>query len=130
MLNFEDEMKAVKKGYVVMSLDDYNDLRDEIAAANMRAYEAEQLANRRVAELTQDHRDTLHGLLRAYKKPYGDRSIEVEFNKGAWLSLAIASAHRMLSAEELRGYEFKQPDDLILCDETIATHKLGIVNED
>ena len=31
MLNFEEEMKAVKKGYVVLDIDEYNRLRDEIA---------------------------------------------------------------------------------------------------
>lgn len=112
MLNFEDEMKAVKKGYVVMSLDDYNELRDEIAAANMRAYEAEQTANRRMA-----------GLLTVKKKKYGDRAIEIEFNEAAIRDLATEVMYATFSIEELAGYKVREIDRMSLYDATLADYK-------
>ena len=112
MLNFEDEMKAVKKGYVVMSLDDYNELRDEIAAANMRAYEAEQTANRRMA-----------GLLTVKKKKYGDRAIEIEFNEAAIRDLAAEIMYATFSIEELAGYKIREADRMSLYDATLADYR-------
>lgn len=119
MLNFEEEMKAVRKGYVVMSLDDYNELRDEIAAANMRAYEATQQANRRMAEL-----------LKVFKKTYGDHSIEIEFNERAVRELAIDVMHETFSDEELAGYVVKELSNMTIYDVTLATYKPDPVDAD
>ena len=109
MLNFEEEMKAVKKGYVVLDIDEYNRMRDEIATANMKAYEAEQLANRRIAEL-----------LTVEKRTYGDHEIDIKFNKYAIHKLAVERLFELYSAEELEGYKLKTADNLFILDELIA----------
>lgn len=123
MLNFEDEMKAVKKGYVVLDLDEYNRLRDEIAAANMKAYEAEQLANRRIAEATKDADYAISTLLTVEKRSYGDYEIDIRFNKRAIRDLAISQLLKMYSAEELEDYTIKHFDDMCILDEVLATRK-------
>lgn len=112
MLNFEDEMKAVGKGYVVMSLEEYDALRDQVAAANMRAYEVEQTSKRRMSEL-----------LRVFRKTYGDHSIEVEFNESAVRRLAIEVMHETFSDEELFGYTVKEARNMTIYDVTLATYK-------
>lgn len=119
MLSFEDEMKAVGKGYVVMSLDEYDALRDQIAAANMRAYEVEQKTNRRMAEL-----------LKVFKKTYGDHSIEIEFNEPAVRTLAIDVMQNTFSEEELAGYVVKDVSNMTIYDVTLATYKPDPVEAD
>lgn len=120
MLDFEDEMKAVKKGYVVMSLDEYNELRDQLAAANMKAYEAEQLANRRIAEHTLATDFAMRNLISVRKKTYGDHAIEFEFNTPAIHALAVDVMQRTFGAEELVGYEIKPADNMFLSTELLA----------
>ena len=127
MLNFEEEMKAVKKGYVVLDIDEYNRLRDEIAAANMRAYEAEQLANRRIAESAASYEELLRNVLSVHKRTHGkDRPIEIVFNAYVVHQLAIEALQRTFSDEELAAYDVKQADDLLLFDHAIAIRKPDI----
>lgn len=129
MLNFEEEMKAVKAGYVVMSLEEYNNLRDQIAEANMKAYNAEQLANRRIAEHVAEVDFTMRSLIRVSKKSYGDRAIEFDFNTPAVHALAVDVMQYTFSAEELEGYEIKPADDMFLSTELLARRKPDIINE-
>lgn len=121
MLEFEDEMKHVKRGYVVLSLDEYDGLRDEIAAANMRVYEAEQLANRRIAEAAQNNKRILDSLFKIEKKEYGSENIEIVFDRHALYTLAVERLYETFSAPELEGYTVAPASVMILCDETIAT---------
>ena len=127
MLDFEEEMKAVKAGYVVMSLEEYNSLRDQIAEANMKAYEAEQLANRRMAEQAQEVDRLMHSIVTVRKKTYGDRAIEFDFNTPVVHQLAVDVMQRTFSAEELKGYEIKPADDMFLSTELLARRKPEIV---
>lgn len=120
MLNFEEEMKAVKKGYVVLDIDEYNRLRDEIAAANMKAYEAEQLANRRIAEAAANNEAITNSLISVKKNTYGDHDIVIEFNKYAIRQLATEMLIKTFSAEELEGYSIKSADDMLILDEVLA----------
>lgn len=121
MLNFEEEMKAVKKGYVVLDIDEYNRMRDEIAAANMKAYEAEQLANRRIAEAAANNKAITDSLLTVEKKTYGKQDIEIVFNRAMLYALAVEKLHETFGDEDLDGYRVVRANELILCDETIAT---------
>lgn len=122
MLNFEDEMKAVRKGYVVLDIDEYNRLRDEIAAANMKAYEAEQLANRRIAEVAANNEALVGKIFRIVKNKYGDKDIAIEFNVRTIRRLAAEMMIKTFSAEELHGYELKSADDMLILDEILAVH--------
>lgn len=121
MLNFEEEMKAVKKGYVVLDIDEYNRLRDEIAAANMKGYEAEQLATRRIAESAKVHKELTDSLFTVEKKEYGKQNIEIVFNRAALYALAIEKLYETFGDKALDGYRVLRANELILCDETIAT---------
>lgn len=121
MLNFEDEMKAVKKGYVVLDIDEYNRMRDAIAAANMKAYEADQMATRRIAESAKVHKELTDSLFTIEKKEYGKQNIEIVFNRAALYEFAIDRLYESYSDDELAGYRVVQANELILCDEVIAT---------
>lgn len=120
MLNFEEEMKAVHKGYVVMSLDEYNELRDQIAEASMKAYNAEQMANRRIAEASANNKALTDKLFSVVKNTYGDHDIVINFNVRAIRQLAIVMLHEAFSDEELAGYILKSADDMLILDETLA----------
>ncbi len=120
MLDFEEEMKAVKKGYVVLSIDEYDSLRDQIAAANMKAYEAEQLAQRRIAESAQNNVKLMDSLFTIEKKDYGAQNIEIVFNRHALYALATERLYGTFSNEELDGYAVVPASAMILCDETLA----------
>lgn len=120
MLNFEEEMKAVKKGYVVLDIDVYNRLRDELAAANMRAYEAEQLANRRIAEAAANNQAIIDSLISVAKRNYGDHEIDIVFNVRAIRALALNMLYKTFSDEELEGYSIKSADDMVILDEVLA----------
>ena len=120
MLNFEDEMKAVKRGYVVLSLEEYDSLRDEIATANMRAYEAEQLANIRIAEAAANNEAITSSLISVAKRTYGGHEIDIVFNKYSIRRLALDMLGKTFSAEELEGYEIKSADDMLILDEILA----------
>lgn len=124
MLNFEEEMKAVKKGYVVLDIDEYNRLRDEIAAANMKAYEAEQLANRRIAEAAANNKAITDSLIRVEKQTYGNHDICIVFNKYTIRQLAVEMMIKTFSAEELDGYDLRPVDNMLILDEVLA-HKVG-----
>lgn len=120
MLNFEEEMKVIKKGYVVLDIDEYNRLRDELAAANMRGYEAEQMANRRIAEAAANNKALTDKLFSVVKNTYGDNDIVINFNARAIRQLAIVMLHEAFSDEELAGYAVKSADDMLILDETLA----------
>lgn len=120
MLNFEEEMKAVKKGYVVLDIDEYNRMRDDIATANMKAYEAEQLANRRIAEASANNEALVGKLFKVVKNTYGDNDIVINFNVRAIRQLATEMMIKTFSAEELEGYDLKSADDMLILDETLA----------
>lgn len=122
MLNFEEEMKAVKKGYVVLDIDEYNRLRDEIANANMKAFEAEQLANRRIAEAAANNKALTDKLFKVAKNTYGDNDIVINFNVRAIRQLAIDMLYETFSEQDLEGYAIKTADDMLILDETIAYH--------
>lgn len=121
MLDFEDEMKAVKKGYVVLDIDEYNRMRDELAAANMRGYEAEQSAQRRIAESAKVHKELTDSLFTVEKKEYGKQNIEIVFNRAALYALAIEKLYETFDDNDLAGYRILRANELILCDETLAT---------
>lgn len=129
MLNFEEEMKAVKKGYVVLDIDEYNRLRDEIAAANMKAYEAEQLANRRIAEVAANNEALVGKIFRVVKNTYGDNDIVINFDVRTIRQLATEMMFKTFSAEELNGYELKSADDMLILDETLATKAINDIEE-
>lgn len=120
MLGFEDEMKAVKKGYVVLDIDEYNRMRDEVAAASMKAYDAEQLATRRIAESAKVHKELTDSLFTVEKKEYGKQNIEIVFNRAALYALAIEKLYETFGDNELDGYRVVRANELILCDETLA----------
>lgn len=122
MLNFEEEMKAVKKGYVVLDIDEYNRLRDEIATANMKAYEAEQLANRRIAEASANNEALVGKMFDVVKNTYGDRDIVIRFNVHTIRQLAIDMLYKTFSEDDLDCYALKTADDMLILDETLAYH--------
>ena len=131
MLNFEDEMKAVRKGYVVLDIDEYNRLRDEIAAANMRAYEAEQLASRRIAEAAANNQSIIDSLISVEQATFNGPGIDIRFNARAIRALALNIMSRHFSAEELAEYDIKSADDMLILDERIAVRKpVDITNEE
>lgn len=121
MLNFEEEMKAIKKGYVVLDIDEYNRLRDEVAAANMKAYEADQLANRRIAEAAANNKAITDSLFTIEKKEYGKQNIEIVFNRAALYALAIEKLYETFGDNDLDGYRVIKANELTIFDETIAT---------
>lgn len=120
MLEFEDEMKAVRKGYVVLSIDEYDSLRDQLAAANMKAFEAEQLANRRIAEKTSECEKALDAVLTVAKRNYGGHEVDIVFNKHSVYTLALRQLHKVFSYEEIENYKVKSASDLLLMDELFA----------
>lgn len=120
MLNFEEEMKQVQAGYVVMSLEEYNKLRDKIAEARTEAELARAEVHSTVLKYSHAMEEFKHNLLSVRKKPYGDNAIEVCFNDRAVHQLAVEMLHDTFSAEELADYEVRSIDDLLLCDEAIA----------
>ena len=120
MLEFEDEMKAVKKGYVVLSLDEYNDMRDALAEANVRAYEAEQLANRRIAEETTRATRELDSLFTVDRREFVDGAIVVRFNKSALHEHATRLMHARYSDQELSSYTVNEPSKLAVYDVVLA----------
>lgn len=120
MLNFEEEVKKVQAGYVVMSLEEYNKLNDKILDYSIRAIKAEADAKRRVLDIQQSTEQRLHNLLSVRKKTYGDRSIDIIFNTRAIHDLAVEIMRETYTDAELAEYEIKPADDLLLCDEMIA----------
>lgn len=127
MLDFEEEMKAVKAGYVVMSLDEYNKLRDEIATANMQAYEIEQLANRRIADAAANNQAIIDSLFRIEQRNYGTHDIDICFDTRAIRAVALNMLGKYFSAEELEKYDIKPAEEMHILDELLATRKPEIV---
>lgn len=123
MLDHESEMKAVRAGYVVMSLEEYNELRDQLVTASRAVYEAEQLAKRQVYEATKLAEDTLNSVLEVVKKPYSGDSLDISFNTRVVHDLAMRKLVSLCSEEELEGYTIVPAQDMYLCDETLARKK-------
>ena len=119
MLNFEDEMKAVRKGYVVLDIDEYNRLRDELAEAKMAAYEAKQIANRRVADLSNAHEGLLNSLFSIFKVSYSN-TLDVEINRDVLHMLAVERLQRDHWLDGPDKYDVVPADDFSIYTGTIA----------
>lgn len=120
MLNFEEEVKAVGQGYVVMPLAEYNRLMAERAEYLNMGREAERQASRRIEETRSNYEALLSNLLTVRKQTYGDRSIDIVFNQFAVHQLAVEAIQRSVSPDELKYYELVQAEDLLLFDPVIA----------
>lgn len=99
MLNFEDEMKAAGKGYVVMSLEEYDRLRGDAAAAE-----------RLMAEL-----------IKVTKQSWNDEYI-VEPNNAAFYA-AAKKKFEELFGDALHEYEVRPINDFYLGYAAIATRR-------
>ena len=119
MLNFEEEMKAVGKGYVVMSLDEYNRLMDERAEFRMAAYNAEQLANRRIAEISEQHAAYVADLVTIEHHSWDGKYVAV-FNHAELYRLACNALMSTLTTEEQRKLNVRDLARFFIGEATLA----------
>jgi hypothetical protein len=122
MLNFEDEMKAVRRGYVVLDIDEYDRLRDELAEAKMAAYNAEQITNRRVADLSNAHEGLLNSLFSIRKVSYS-HTMDVDINREVLHMLAVERLQRDHWLEGPDKYDVVPVEAFSIYDGTIARRK-------
>lgn len=106
MLNFEENMKAANTGYVVLSLDEYNRLRDEAAAAN----------------------NFMAELIKVTKQSWTDEYV-VEPNNAAFYA-AAKKKFEELFGDALHEYEVRPISDFYLGYATLAIKRTEPVSDD
>jgi hypothetical protein len=99
MLNFEDNMRAANTGYVVLSLEEYNRLRDEAAAA--KAVMAE--------------------LIKVSKQSWTDEYV-VEPNNAAFYAFAKKKFEELFGDEQ-HNYEVRPISDFYMGYTALATRR-------